>query len=480
MLRKGLFLKDIINYIPSKVIPIILGIMTVSILTRVLTTEEYGLYSLIITTVSIIGSILFGWINNSYLRFYETYRENNKEGLFVSTGFWGILYLFLFIVFLFYIIQNKLFRFLNIDFIKLLEVGIWLVGVQELYKWVLTILRASRKSVKFSLYSSLYSLFFLVLSVLFLKYSSLRVIGILYAIIISNLIFVFIEMVLFLREGFLSFSFSQKIFNKVFNYGFPLVGVSIAGLILSVADRYMIQYYMGADAVGLYSAGYRVAEMGIKNIFTVLMLAAFPLIIKEYVSNGEESAAKLINKFMDYYFLILTPVVFGIWSLSYEIVSILLGKEFLGSYTLLPWIAFGIYALGLTQYINKPFELKEKTRSVFYIILFSCLVNIILNVFLIPNYGIIGAAYSTLISYVLYLIISIILSQKFFPLFLEWNSFIKAILASIIMFLLIEFFDKLFLLTGIIDLVIKILMGMLFYLLALYIFREKRLIELMN
>ena len=86
-------LNDIINYVPSKVIPAIVGLLILAIFTRKLTPEQYGNYELVITTVNIFYSILISWIHQSSLRFYKKYELDNKINVFLSTSLLLILFL---------------------------------------------------------------------------------------------------------------------------------------------------------------------------------------------------------------------------------------------------------------------------------------------------------------------------------------------------------------------------------------------------
>ncbi|MFW6016695.1 MAG: oligosaccharide flippase family protein [bacterium] len=476
ILKKDSIIKDIVGYIPSKIVPALVGILTVSIYTRLLTPEDYGLYSLVTTTVSIITSIIFGWINNSGMRYYQMYKEEGNEESFLSTSFWAIILLFLIVLLVFF----AFFSLFENELLSLLKIGIFIVLVQELYKFFIIIIRARRNSLKYSIYSSALSIFKLILATTVLYFTDMGVKGLLISIIISTTVFVLLELYLYIKLSKIKFLISKEILNRVFKYGIPLIGVSVAGLILSVADRYMIQYYLGEKAVGIYSAGYRIAEIGIQNIFKILMLAAFPVIIKKYVKHGEKSAANMIKKFLDYYFLILIPAVFGIWALSKDIVNVLLGDQFAEAYTLLPWVAVGVFALGLTQYVNKPFELKERTKGLFFLLLFSCITNIVLNIYFIPCFGIIGAAYSTLVSYSSYLLISSIISSNFFSLKISFTTFFKSLLSSVIMFFLIRGLILFDLEYNIILIFIKVILGIIVYSISLIILREKNIIKLIS
>ncbi|MFW5981369.1 MAG: polysaccharide biosynthesis C-terminal domain-containing protein, partial [bacterium] len=176
----------------------------------------------------------------------------------------------------------------------------------------------------------------------------------------------------------------------------------------------------------------------------------------------------------------LLPSVFGIWALQADIENIILGEAFIRTEGLLPLIALGVFFFGLSQYYNKPFELKEKTKYIFYVLSIAALLNIILNIFFIPAFGVIGAAYTTLISYAFYLFFLLLLSSRFFP--LKFNSLLllKVTGSSFMMFFSLRLIN-IYLPTGdIFYFIFKVLVGIIVYFTTLYLLKEKRVRDIIN
>lgn len=481
ILKNNDIIRDLIYYIPSKVIPAFIGFFSVMIYTRLLTPNEYGIYNLIITTVSILTSVFLGWITQSSLRFYKQYELDDEEDIFLTTV---ILLLFIIsgLIILFFFLLNRFTEnLISGDFIYYLKIGILLVPVGGFFSVVTTIRRAKRDSLFYSSYIGLRSLLKFLISVYLLYNTNLSIYALIIGVLIADIIILLIEFYFYKLKWNLKFiktlhenyRYIKTITKKIWKYGLPLIGVSITGLILNVVDRYMIQYYMDSDSVGLYSAGYKVAEMSIKNIFMILMLVAFPIIINSYEKFGAKVAAKKIAKFLSYYNLILIPAVVGISVLSEDITFLVLGDGFISSYHTLPWIALGVFAQGLTMYINKPYELRGNTKYIFFLLLISSIINIILNILMIPRFGINGAAYATFLSYVLYLVISLIKIKGVFPLHIEKRTVFKSVISASVMGLLLFIANESSIFrTNIFFLLLKIFLGMIFYFFMLLILNE--------
>jgi O-antigen/teichoic acid export membrane protein len=121
--------------------------------------------------------------------------------------------------------------------------------------------------------------------------------------------------------------------------------------------------------------------------------------------------------------------------LADNITYIALGVSFqkMGS-LLMPWIVISALIMGIKAFhFDLSFQLGQKTIQQVYIALVSALGNFILNIWLITKFGIIGAAYSTLISYLVGLVFSWFLGRRIFTIPVPWFELLKVICASLIM-----------------------------------------------
>jgi len=470
--------RDTIYYLPAKIVPAIAGFIGIAIYTRLLNPEGYGLYIIVITTVSIISSLFFSWLDSSTLRYFERYKQRNALPRFISTGLFSLLSLFFMVSAIWYLSTVFLNNYLDLQLIFLLRIGILVLGAHVGYSWIQTILRSNRQSLQYSLYSSIESVGRLSLAIFLLYLLPIGPAALLWATFFVSAGIFIVEVIRFLRKWKIHFQeFSRSLLNRFAKYGIPLVGVSVGALILSVLDRYMIQYFLGSGQVGIYSAGYRISEAGLQLFFTVLMLAAFPIIIQSFEKNGEKETSKFLTKLISIYFVFLLPAVLGIAVLSKDIVGVVLGSSFQEACGILPLITGGVFCLGLTQYLNKPFELKERTKSLFYLVLGSSFLNIILNFFWIPKFGIIGAAWATFISYLFYLIISWLKNIKWFLFSSIWKSVVKSILAGIVMYFILASVLQSFPI-NFLTLLGKILIGGIVYMIMLILLKEENIFKI--
>jgi O-antigen/teichoic acid export membrane protein len=466
-------INDLIRYIPSVIIPTLLGFVALAIYTRHLSPREYGLYTLVFSTSLFLEVIIFNWLNQSVLRYYQRYKSTEIQK-FYSTCLFGFIFIAIALTAIAYSALVGLNNYFDPRLRDLLYYLPLVVVCQSGCKFMLIFLRANRESSRYSFQLSVNSLIKLACALMLIYIFDLSAEAILLGIAIAGALIFFSETSRLARQWHPKLRyFSKAVFKSFARYGFPLLGLAIISLILSVSDRYLIQFIKGPASVGIYSAGYKIAETGITGLVLFLSLASFPALIEAFETEGQTKATALMKDLLGIYIILLTPAVIGVTVLSGEIIEIMLGGSFQEAYLILPWIAAGKFFMGLCPYYSKSFELKERTMILPAIYAGPALLNILLNIGLIPSFGIKGAAFSTCLSSLLCLIAIIFYGKRFIEWPFPWTIFLKAFAASLLMGAIVYNFpdlEKIWL-----SLVIKIIAGFVIYLTAI-ICCEKRIL----
>ncbi len=465
-------LGDLLNYVPSAILPSLFGFLSISVFTRIFSPKEYGIYTLVNTTVLFLQMAFFSWLNQSALRYYEKFRFLSYS--FFSTGFLSFFALILLISLVWYLLLFISRQFyMNTEFLAFF---LWvppLLTAQAGSRYMLSLIRAKRESMRYSIHTSVTSLLKFIIPVLLFYSLDTGCSGVFIGIFVAGTLVLIHEGI---RFGQI---FSLKIKNysgdllKVFiRYGMPLIGLSVASYVLSSSDRYMIGIFMGADEVGIYSAGYQLAETSISVFSSFLMTAFFPVIVQTFENRGREKTQYLVSDLIGYYLILVLPVVFGVILLCKDIASIILGKSFFTAYQVLPAVSAGVFFLGLSMYFNKSFELKEKTSYIFLITISASILNIVLNLILIPIAGILGAALSTLIAYMLSFGFSVWMGNRMIQWYFPWKLCLRVVFYCVIMCFSITVLPLKD--TSGMSLILKILAGSLTYLALVAVFEKKR------
>lgn len=423
--------KDILLYIPGQLVPSLLGFISLSIYTRIFSAKDYGEYSLIITTLSVLSIFGYSWLSSSNLRFFSMYRDSNRlDSFFTTSSFILILSLITSLIafctlsmlsFFPHIISNNI----------LILVGYLLV--MSFYDTFINLLRADRKPRIISIIHILSSISHLLTSLFLIYVLNFGISALIVGYIISYLIF---SVVIILKLNFYkhihSKNLSMGIAKELSSYGLPLIATLLFSWVLIMFDRYIIFYFRGNYEVGIYSAAYQLASYPLSLISSIIIVAAFPVIIGSWEKHGEYVTRDIIADSARYYLLFATPAFFGITTLSKEFIQIL-DQSYSTGYNVLPWICFGSLVSGFCFYTNKGLELHKKTRILSYMVCIVGILNIVMNLFLVPKYGYYGAGVATCLSYIGYLIISHTISKKYLKLTVSIKSVSNLLISSFVM-----------------------------------------------
>lgn len=186
-------------------------------------------------------------------------------------------------------------------------------------------------------------------------------------------------------------------------YGAPIAAALVLDLILSVADRFLIALFLGEAAVGEYAAGYGVADKSVLLICAWAAMAATPLVMAAYESGGAEAAAEESRGLIRTLLLIGVPAATGLALVATPLSEALIGEAVRdGAREIIPWIAFAGLLNGLLiHYYAQVFHLAHRTGELALLMLIPAIANILLNLFLIPQFELLGAVIATVGSYAL-------------------------------------------------------------------------------
>jgi O-antigen/teichoic acid export membrane protein len=197
--------------------------------------------------------------------------------------------------------------------------------------------------------------------------------------------------------------------KKVLWYGLPLTASFAVNFVLGGSDRILIGWLINESATGVYSAGYDIAQQTITTLMTVVNLAAYPLAVNALEDDGEDAAYAQMHENGTLILAIGVPAAVGLTMLSSEFCTLFLGQEFRETgIRLLPWIAVGSLLSGVRAYhYDLAFQLGNRTVNQVWVLGGAAAVNLGLNLWLIPIFGVLGAAYATTASYAVALVLSI-------------------------------------------------------------------------
>ena len=276
-------------------------------------------------------------------------------------------------------------------------------------------------------------------------------------------------------------SFDLGVLRQLWSYGAPLTLLYLFVMIISFSDRIFIDLMLGSEEVGLYSAGYDLTQYTIAIVASIVHLAAFPIILKAYESEGEEKAKALLSTSIRILLLVMLPVTLGFIAVKEEISGIFLGDAFAAtSMMLIPILALSVLLSAIkSYYFDYAFQITKTTWLQSIPPMLAAVINCVLNYVLIRSMGVIGAAYATLISYAAYLLLTVALSKRVFKLpGFPWSYALKVCLAALIMMMAIAWLRTDF--SVIFALLIKIFVGILVFCVCALVLMKNDLLALLK
>ena len=378
------------------------SLISFPILTRILKVEEYGSLALFNATVSILLSLAKCGITTSFIRSYAGIPESDDSRLrqLYSSAFGASMAIGLGIV----VIYTIAIFFLD-DYIGhalttiLLFAGLAILSgdARDLFS---AFLRAEEKVMTLSLVGLILRIGSVATGIL----ACMILLGGLKGYIIGSILFEAVVVILlglyfFRRRRFSNRLFSPAVARQLLLFGMPLLLFELSSLVNDYADRFLIGIFLGAAQVGIYSVGYNFA-LYVQGLITAPMwMSIFPIYTKIWETDGPAKTSEFLNTLLKYYIALAVLVVAGVTMTSRELITLLASPKFAEAASITPLIIGSIMLYGTTHITGAGFYLIKKTRTIALLTLGCALINILLNLVLIPYWGIRGAAYATIFSY---------------------------------------------------------------------------------
>ena len=366
--------------------------------------DIYGNFVLLQTLIAGLSAILLQITGQSYDRFYNESKNkieyiNEFRTYLIFINLAGLL-----IVIIYGLFVNKFSNYI----LLLIFILFFLINTYS-FNQKIYLINLQRKKYMYLKISESFSNF-LTPIVFYYYFNNLEslILGMMIGYILSSFI-----LYLFMKDIPFHIYFNFLNLKKYFNYGFPFLFMSIFTWGLSFSDRYFIEYFLTTKDLAIYALLAMVAGIG-QIVGQIYFMYAEPKLLKIH-SENPQLAYSTIKKYLFILSFIFLFIFLFTLILPKFLFTILLEKEIVNNQyyfntmlVLLISIFFNILHIAHHLYI----KLFKKVYILSYIYLIAFIVNIIGNLF-IKDYGIIAAAISTLVAYIVILLLQIIYVSKY-------------------------------------------------------------------
>lgn len=403
------FIKGSGILIVSNVILKAMNFFLMPMYTEHLTTEMMGISDTITSFTGLLLPLFVMGLDSAFSAFYYDKGEKQAEKVFNTVWFtllgMGIVPLLLcgFSTG----ISSVLFETDQYSFIVM--IALISVSMNILYMPFALNLRMKNKMLLYGFVNIAASFCMILLNILFVVILELGTVS----LVLSTMIVQLIQLVLFVivnGQKVQLHYFDRNLLRKMFCFAVPMIPGVILSWVLSLSDRYIILHFHSAREVGLYGVGTRL--LTILNIFISSITMAYTTFA--YGSKNDTNAKEKYIRVFDLMVLILGGICFTLALFSQEVVSLMTAPEYHSAYVVVRDLMFAQLFYGITSIVTYGILFEKKSV---YALISNCLgavVNIVLNLYLIPEYGIAAAAFTTLIGYMLTFFCTYVFAQRLY------------------------------------------------------------------
>ena len=434
------------------------GLILVPILTKTLGADGYGTWSQILATISLLAPLCTLGLSYAIIRFLGPEKDKEVIGKGLSSIFVITVAIGLMVSSLIFIFSGSLAVavFGGIDAAFYIKISSFLILLAAIDQLLINYFTAFQQMKRYSSFLILQT----VCEVTLIVYLVLSGFG-LSGVIISLLIVRLITFTL----GFLWITSDVKLLTPDFSivksylpYTLPLLPTILCYWLINLGDRYVIGYFMGIDAVGIYSVSYGLGEL-LVLFYAPLSGILFPAMVHCYENNKIQELKTHLKYSLKFFLMFAIPSFFGLSVLSKSLLVTLATSEFVEGAVVVSIVALATVLFCCGSINTHVLNLLKETKKVGLIYIGSASINVVMNIILVPLMGIVGAAIATLVTFAVHLFVISVISFKRVSYDIDFKFILKSLISSSIMAFVVWKLNPI----GAIDIVISSGVGAMVY-----------------
>jgi len=405
---------------------------------RILGVTEYGKFNFALAFVALFA--IFSDLGLSQITTREFARDNEREKELYSLFSLKILLslgtLILILIGSFFITPNPVIRTV-----------IWILGIYTIltsFGGIIVAFFQARQKMEYQAMTQILTAILMTAAGFFVIFYFPSVINLSYSYLFAGFTtLIFILIFFHFKVYKLHLDWQKSIWQRFLSMSWPLALVGIFGGISSQADSVMMGYLGQITQTGWYNAAYGI--IGITLVPAGLISQSFYPALSKFFHDSKEKLQTVWNYFMDSMIILAIPIVVGGVALAPRIIDFIYDPTYFptGKETILAFQILLITA-GLA-FLSSPFSqilvVTNQQKKLFFVTLAGAVINVILNLILIPRYSLYGAALTTVATSVLIFFLLFRFTLKLTPIrpfnLKSLFSFFGAVLATIPMYFLI-------------------------------------------
>ncbi len=279
-------------------------------------------------------------------------------------------------------------------------------------------IRARNKTFLFALQGVINTALVIILNIVFLVALNMGIVGYVLSVVVSDiLVTVFIVIAGKLYKDIRLSAVKGSLVKALLKYSVPMIPATIFWWITSVSDRYMVTYFSGETENGLYSAAYKIPTI-LTLVSSVFMEAWQYSAVSDTDAAGNtvsKEASDFFGNVFSHYQSIIYLAGSAIIALSQIFIIVLCADSYFEAWRFIPMLTLAAVFSGFTSFAGSVYLVKKKSVLTLVTSMSGAVVNIALNLLLIPKMGAQGAAIATAVSYLAVFVIRAVNARRYVP-----------------------------------------------------------------
>ena len=255
-----------------------------------------------------------------------------------------------------------------------------------------------------------------------------------------NLVCTSVVMVCMIPElrGF-TYVLDKELLKRMLRYSLPLVILGVAGILNQVADKIIFPFVYPDEAeatiqLGIYGAASKIAM--IMAMFTQAFRFAYEPFV--FGKSKEKDSREMYAQAMKF-FIIFTLLAFLAVMFYLDILRHVIGRDYWDGLRVVPIVMAAEIFMGIYFNISFWYKLIDETRWGAYFSLTGCIILILMNIFLVPQYGYIACAWAGFTGYGVAMLLSYFVGQKKYPIQYDLKAIGMYVLLAAVLYVAAEY-----------------------------------------
>ncbi|MGB4780424.1 lipopolysaccharide biosynthesis protein [Candidatus Methylomirabilis sp.] len=408
------------------------SLITMPVFTRYLSTSGYGVLSIVGTIQHMLEVFYDMGLGQASTRFYYDCRDERERQTLFGTLLIFSLTATLMLTLLLLATGEWMWGFVakDVPFSPYIMLTIGIVFLENITVLPYVLFRVQNQVPRFFRLSLIQTVLTVLCSILFVVWLDLGPLGPILATFITTAIFFGVYG--YVLRGQVRLVFRWPLARQALAFGLPEVPLRWGIWALKVADRLILQHLTSLSVVAIYSVGYSVSKMPFDLVVKAIHWAIVPFFFATATKESETRSKEIFSRVATYNVAVIAGLGVGTVLFGRELIGVLASAKYAEAEMVVPIIVAASFLESLYYIPIKGIYLTGKTGYLLPLFTIPAGLNIALNFMLIPRFGMMGAAWATLVGYAVMIALTLAISQRVYYIPYEYGRIARVVLAACI------------------------------------------------